>query len=74
MNLSIIQVYAPKADYEDDIIEELYEEIEDTNARIPKKDFMIIQGDWNARVGSDNHEMWSKATGIYVLGNTNQRG
>ena len=29
MNLSIIQVYAPTADYEDDIIEEFYEQIED---------------------------------------------
>ena len=57
MNLSIIQVYAPTADYEDDVIEEFYEQIEDTTARIPKKDFMIIQGDWNAKVGSDGHEI-----------------
>ena len=52
MNLSIIQIYAPTADYED-IIEECYEQIEDTTARIPKNDFMIIQGDWNAKVVSD---------------------
>ena len=73
MNLSIIQVYSPTADYEDDIIEEFYEQIEDTTARIPKKDFMIIQGDWNEKVDSDGHEIWSKATGRYGLGNTNQR-
>ena len=35
---------------------------------------MIIQGDWNEKVGSDGNEMWSKATGRYGLGNTNQRG
>ena len=28
MNLSIIQVYAPTADYEDDIIDEFYEQIQ----------------------------------------------
>ena len=63
MNLSIIQVYAPTADYEADIIEEFYEQIEDITERIPKKDFMIIQGNWIAKVGI--HEMWSKATVIY---------
>ena len=73
MNLSIIHVYAPTACYEDDIIEECYEHIEDTTARIPKKDFMIIKGDWNTKVGHDGHEIWSKATGRYGLGNTNLR-
>ena len=37
-------------------------------------DFMIIQGDWNVKVGNDSHEIWFKATGRYELGNTNQRG
>ena len=68
MNLLIIQVYAPTAVYEDEIIEELYEQIEDTSTRIPKKDFMIIKGDWNAKCGSDGHEIWSKATGRYGPG------
>ena len=44
-------------DYEDDIIEEFNEQIEDTTVRIPKKDFMIIQGDWNEKVGRDGHEI-----------------
>ena len=73
MNMSIIQVYALKADYEDDIIEECYEQIEDTTARISKKDFMIIQGDWNTKVDGDGHKIWSKATERYGLGNNNQR-
>ena len=57
INLSIIHVYAPTAEYEDDIIEVCYEQIKDTTARIPKNDFMIIQGNWNATVGSDIHEI-----------------
>lgn len=71
MNISIIQVYAPTADYEDEIIEEFYEQIENTIARIPKKDFMIIQGDWNAKVGSDGYIIWYNATGRYGLVITN---
>ena len=74
MNLSIIQVYAPTTNYEDDIIEECYDQIEDTTTRIPKMDFIIIQRDWNTKVGSDVHTIWSKATERYGLGNTNQRG
>ena len=58
MNLLIIQVYAPTTDYEDDIIEDFYEQIEDTTAQFPKNDFMIIEGDWNAKVSSDGYEMW----------------
>ena len=57
MNLSTIQVYAPKSDYEDDINKECYEKIEDTTARIPKNNFMIIQGDGNAKVSSNGYEM-----------------
>ena len=57
-----------------DLLGECYEQIEDTTARIPKKDFMIIQEDWNEKVGSNSHAIWSKATGRYGLGNTNQRG
>ena len=74
MNLSIIHVYTLTADYEDDIIEEFYVQIEDTTARVPKIDFMIIKGDWNAKVGSDWYEIWTKSTGRYGMGNTNQRG
>ena len=77
MYLSIIQVYVPIYDYEDDIIEEFYVQIEDTTVKIPKKDFMIIQGDWNTKVGSDGHignKNMVQVTRRYGLGNFNQRG
>ena len=74
MNLSVVQVYAPTNSYDDETVEEFYELIENTLITIPKKDFIIIQGDWNAKVGGDGYESWSNGTAIYGLGKTNERG
>ncbi|XP_072023339.1 uncharacterized protein [Amphiura filiformis] len=47
--LCVIQVYAPTSDYDDEIVEELYEEvnkaIEDSKA-----DYTIVMGDFNAKI------------------------
>ena len=74
MNITIIQVYAPTSDYDDDIIEEFYEQIEIVIATISNKDFLIIQGDWNAKVGGDCNESWTNTAGRFGLGETNHRG
>ena len=74
MNLSIVQVYAPTNSYDDETVDNFYELIEETLIMIPKKDFIIIQGDWNAKVGVYGYEAWSIATGRYCLGNTYDRG
>lgn len=49
----IIQVYAPTTDYDDEAVETFFEELENTDKKTPKKDFLVIQGDWNARIGTD---------------------
>ena len=73
MNLSVVQVYATTNSYDDETVEEFYELIEQTLITIPKKYFIIIQGDWNANVEGDGYEAWSNATGIYGLVKTNER-
>ena len=55
INITIIQVYAPTASYSDEYTEKFYENIENTIKHIPKKDFIIIQGDFNAKVGENSH-------------------
>ena len=37
MHITIIQVYAPTSDFDDNVIEEFYETIEDAIEKIPKK-------------------------------------
>ena len=52
-NMTIIQTYAPTADHEDEKVEEFYEQLESTTQKVPKKDILIVLGDWNAKVGLD---------------------
>ena len=73
-NISIIQAYAPTTEHEDEEVEQFYDQIEETIKTIPKKDILIIQGDWNAKVGPDAYEQWAGTTGKFGIGETNERG
>ena len=74
MNVTIIQVYAPTSDHEDQEVEELYEQIKNTLKKVPKKDLIIIQGDSNAKIRPDAYEVWPGTVGRYGVGETNDRG
>ena len=73
-NITIIQVYAPTTDHTDDEVEEFYELLETTMKNAPRKDILIVQGDWNAKVGPDAFENWVGTVGRYGIGSTNDRG
>ena len=66
-------MYAPTAEAPEDEIETFYDNLEDAMARTPKKDMLIITGDWNAKVGNDNSG-WEFAMGRYGYGQRNERG
>ena len=51
-NITVIQVYAPTCNAEEAEVEWLYEDLQDLLELIPKKDFIFIIEDWNAKVGS----------------------
>ena len=72
-NITIINVYAPTAEAPEDEIETFYDNLEDAMARTPKKDMLIITGDWNAEVGNDNSG-WESAMGRYGYGQRNECG
>ncbi|CAF1389444.1 unnamed protein product, partial [Didymodactylos carnosus] len=50
-NLTIIQIYAPTTEAEESIIEDFYMELQQLLDDVPKKDTILIIGDWNAKVG-----------------------
>ncbi|CAF4586443.1 unnamed protein product, partial [Rotaria sp. Silwood2] len=50
-NLTIVQVYAPTTEAEESIIEQFYMDLQQLMDDIPKKDAILIIGDWNAKVG-----------------------
>ena len=54
-NITVIQVYAPTSNAEEGEVEWFYEDLQDHLKLIPKKDVLFIIGDWNAKVGSQEH-------------------
>ena len=53
-NLSIIQCYAPTNDSNDREKEAFYEQLQATLANVHRRDLLLVIGDLNAKVGSDN--------------------
>ena len=50
-NITIVQAYAPTSDYDDNEMEEFYDQLQNVIDQTPKKDILVVQGDWNAKVG-----------------------
>ena len=48
-NITVIQVYAPTSNAEEDEVERFCEDLLELT---PQKDVLLIIGDWNAKVGS----------------------
>ena len=51
-NITVIQVYTPITNAEEDEVEWFYEDLQDLLKLTPKKDVLFVIGDWNAKVGS----------------------
>ena len=69
-NITVIQVYAPTSNAEEDEVERLYED-QDRLELTPKKDAFFIIGDWNAKVGSQEIP---GVTGKFGFGVQNEAG
>ena len=67
-NITVIQVYAPTSNAEEDEVERFCEDLLELTA---KKDVLFIIGDWNAKVGS---QKTPGVTGKFGLGIQNEAG
>ena len=70
-NIIVIQVYAPTSNAEEAEVERFYEYLQDLLELTPKKDVLVILGDWNAKVGSQETP---GITGKFGLGMWNEAG
>ena len=50
--IMVIQVYTPTSNAEEAEVEWSYEDLQDLLQLTPKKDVLLIIGNWNAKVGS----------------------
>ena len=67
----VIQAYASTSNAEEAEVEWFYEDLQDLLELTPKKDFLFIIGDWNAKVGSQETP---GGTGKFGLGMQNEAG
>jgi exonuclease III len=72
-NLMIIQCYAPTELTEKDKKEEFYQQLRGTITTVKKRDVIIVMGDMNAKVGSNNEGL-EHVTGRHGIGNMNENG
>ena len=56
-NIMVIQVHAPTSNAEEAEVKQFYEDLQDLLELTPKKDVLIILGDWNAKVGSQEADL-----------------
>ena len=52
-NITIVPVYVPTSDYDEKEIEEFCDQLQNIIDQTPKKDILVVQEDWNAKVGKD---------------------
>ena len=73
-NITIVQAYDPTSDYNDNKIEEFYDQLQNVIDQTPKKDILVVHGDWNANVGRYACGNWQGICGPFCNDDTNERG
>ena len=73
--LFLISVYAPTFRTPQHVKDDFFAEVQMVIDRVPENDILVILGDWNARVGSQqgNH-CWQGVLGKHGLGSANEAG
>ena len=71
LSITVIQVYAPTSNAEEAEVEWFYDDLQELLELTPKKDVLLIIGDWNAKVGSQETP---GVTGKFGLGMRNEAG
>ena len=71
--ITIIQVYAPHNEREDEEKDHFYQELQEVLDSCNKNDIIIVMGDFNARAGNDNTG-YERTMGIHGIGTQNENG
>ena len=50
-NITIIQIYTSTSGHDDNEVEQVYQQLQEIIDQTSKKDILIEQGNWNAKVG-----------------------
>ena len=72
-NITVIQPYALTSNAEEAEVEQFYEELQDLLELTSKKDVLLIIGDWNAKVGSQETPGVTGKFGLEIRNEAGQR-
>jgi len=72
-NLTIIQHYAPTEMMDKDMKEKFYQQLHETITAVQKRNAIIVMGDMNAKIGSNNEGL-EHIKGRHGIGNMNKNG
>ena len=72
-NITVIQDYAPTSNAEEAEVERFYEDLQHLLELTPQKSFLLIIGDWNAKVGSQETPGVTGKFGLGVRSEAGQR-
>jgi len=72
-SLIIIQRYAPTEMTDKDMKEKFYQQLHETITTVQKRDVIIVMGDMNAKIGSNNEDL-EHVMGRHGIGNMNENG
>ena len=72
-NITVIQVYAPTSNAEEAEVERFCEDLQDLLELTPKKDVLLIIGDWKAKVGSHETHGVTGKFGLRIRNEAEQR-
>ena len=73
VKLTLIHVYAPTNDTDEEVKDHFYEKLQATVEKTPKHNLLVITGDLNAKVGSDV-EGYERVMGKHGVGTRNDNG
>jgi exonuclease III len=67
LNLTVIAIYAPTSSADPSVKDTFYEDLQEALNQTPRRDMLVIAGDWNARVGQQE-EATRHIIGRFTLG------
>ena len=67
-----MQVYAPTITHSDEEIKNFYHQIQEVIDETPKEDILVVQGNWNAKIGEDAQKGWKGTCSPYCNTETNE--